>query len=597
MFFMRGATPSEPAASAADPGPVDDAPAIELRELFRRFWPWVRPDVRWLPVSAVLLVLGAFGELVSVWLFKDLIDDVLVPRHFADFWPLASTMLGVAVVAGLLTFAGTYAGTRTAERYMLRLRTDTLAHLHTLPPDTLESRWRGDLVARLTSDIAAIEQMVATGLVEGGVAAVNLLLFAAAAAYLSWPLTLAALVAVPLFVLSTGLFGRRIRDRERLVQRRAGGVTALLEETLRNAVITRTNGQEAREVARVDREGRALLGAELATARVADLYQPFLGFLQLLAGVVVVGVGALELIHGELTLGGLLAFTAVMAQLFEPAQQLAELAPLAGAACASGERVLELHDLTSPVQERPDAHDTGEVRGRLSFENVHAAYPGRHGPLALSGVSFDIHPGEVLAVVGPNGSGKSTLAKLVLRLMDPRTGTIRLDGDDIRDLTLTSLRRVTTLLPQQTALFHASIRDNIAYGRPDASDGDIERAARNASAHDFITALPDGYGTVIGDDGFQLSGGQSQRIAIARAFVRDTPVLVLDEPTTGLDARTVQQLIPPLRRLMAGRTTVLITHEETFLPLADHVLTLQSPGPRVRQAREVRPMNGSRHQA
>lgn len=147
---------------------MDDAPAIELRELFRRFWPWVRPDVRWLPVSAVLLVLGAFGELVSVWLFKDLIDDVLVPRHFADFWPLASTMLGVAVVAGLLTFAGTYAGTRTAERYMLRLRTDTLAHLHTLPPDTLESRWRGDLVARLTSDIAAIEQMVATGLVEGG---------------------------------------------------------------------------------------------------------------------------------------------------------------------------------------------------------------------------------------------------------------------------------------------------------------------------------------------------------------------------------------------------------------------------------------------
>ncbi|MFJ2863869.1 ABC transporter ATP-binding protein [Kitasatospora sp. NPDC087314] len=558
-------------------GPVADSPAITLRQLFRRFWPWVRPDARWLPLSATLLVLGAFGEVVSVWLFKDLIDNVLVPRRFADFWPLAGTMLGAAVVAALLIFAGTYTGTRTAERFMLRLRTGTLAHLHSLPPDTLETRWRGDLVARMTADIATIEQMIATGLVEGAVAAVSLVLFAGAAFYLSWPLTLAALLAAPLFIVTTSFFGRRIRTRERQVQRRAGGVTALLEESLRNAVVTRTCGQEARDVARVHREGKALLDAELASARMADLYQPLLNVLQMLAGLVVVGVGALEVIHGGLTLGGLLAFAAFMAQLFEPVQQLAAIIPLAGAACASGERVLELHDLTSPVHESPTARDTDAVRGRVSFDGVSAVYPGSHDAPVLSDVSFDVSPGKVLAVIGPSGSGKSTLGKLLVRFLDPQGGTVRLDGDDIRELTIASLRRAITLLPQQAPLFHATIRDNIAYGRPDAPQDDIERAARSAGAHDFITALPDGYGTVIGADGFQLSGGQSQRVAIARAFLRDTPVLVLDEPTTGLDPRTVRQLIPPLRRLMAGRTTVLITHDPAFLPLADDVLTLPMP--------------------
>ncbi|MFD7593808.1 ABC transporter ATP-binding protein [Kitasatospora sp. NPDC059812] len=578
--------PEDRAADRAiDQGPVADSPVISLRELFRRFWPWVRPDVRWLPLSAVLLVLGAFGEVVSVWMFKDLIDEVLVPRHFAEFWPLGGTMLAAAAAAALFTFAGTYTGTWIAERYLLRLRTGTLAHLHTLPPDTLETRWRGDLVARMTADIATIEQMVATGLVEGAVASTSLVLFAGAAFYLSWPLTLAALIVAPLFIFTTGFFGRRIRIRERQVQRRAGGVTALLEETLRNVVVTRTCGQEEREVERVHREGKALLDAELSAARMSDLYQPLLNVLQMLAGLVVVGVGALQVIRGELSLGGLLAFAAFMAQLFEPIQQLAGLVPLAGAACASGERLLEIHDLSSPVRESPAARDAGAVRGRVSFEGVHVAYPGSYDAPVLSDVSFDVSPGKVLAVIGPSGSGKSTLAKLLVRFLDPQAGTVRLDGADIQDLTIASLRGAMSFLPQQAQLFHATIRDNIAYGRPDAPQEEIERAARSAGAHGFITALPQGYGTVIGDEGFQLSGGQAQRVAIARAFLRGAPVLVLDEPTTGLDPKTVQQLIPPLRRLMAGRTTILITHDPAFLPLADHVLTLQPPdAPRPRFA-------------
>ncbi|GAB2727243.1 ABC transporter transmembrane domain-containing protein [Kitasatospora kifunensis] len=541
----------------------------------------MRADALWLPVSASLLVLGAFGEVVSVWLFKDLIDNVLVPRHLAAFWPLAVAMVGAAVVSALLSFAGTYTATWVAERYILRLRTATIAHLHTLPPDTLENRWRGDMVARLTSDVSAIEQLVASGLIEGGAALVSLVLFMAAAVYLSWPLTLAALVVAPLFWFATRFFGRRILRRERQVQRRAGAVTAVLEESLRNSVIARTCGQEDREVERVRREGQALLNSELAATRVAGLYPPFLNVLQVVGSLTVVGIGAIELDHGGLTLGGLLAFAAFMTQLFEPAQQLSALAPVAGAAGASAERVLELLDTRSPVVERPTARDARSVAGRVTFRGVRASYPGSPDRPVLTDVSFDIGPGGVLAITGPSGSGKSTLAKLLVRFLDPDAGAVLLDGQDLRDLTLASLRQAITLLPQQAPLFHASIRDNIAYGRPGADPAEIERAARNAGAHDFVMDLPRGYRTEIGIDGFQLSGGQSQRIAIARAFLRSTPVLVLDEPTAGLDQEAAEHVITPLRHLMTGRTTVLITHDEAFARTADHILTLtpQPPAP------------------
>lgn len=555
------------------------ARAVSPVDAVRRFWPWVRPDRYWLVASALLLIAGSAGEVASVWLFKDLIDEVLVPRRFSAFWPLAGLMVGVALVAALLAFVGEYLATWVAERFLLRLRTSVVAHLHSLPPDTLRTRWHGDVVARLTSDISQIEQLVASGLIEAGSALISLLFFATAAVYLSWPLALAAFAAAPVFWLAARLFSARIQTLSREARRRDGSLTAVVEETLSCSPLAHAYNQQEHEVERVRREGEALLRAELATARVAHLYPSLLNVVEVVGGLAVVGLGAFELTRNSLTLGGLLAFAAFLTQLFGPVQELSGLATMFGSASAGAERVIELLDMRSPVRERPGARPLEGVQGRVRCENLTATYPSnRRGPV-LTDVTFSVAPGEVLAVMGPSGAGKSTLAKLLVRFMDPDSGAVRLDDVDLRDVTLTSIRAAVTLLPQQAQLFHATIRDNLAYGRPGASMAEIVQAAKDADAHDFITALPGGYDSTIGEDGFQLSGGQSRRIAIARAFLRATPVLILDEPTAGLDDQAAAHVLGPLRRLMAGRTTILITHDNALARHADAIHILPGPGP------------------
>ena len=578
-------TSSQPiAGGGAGAGPVAIAPAVAFIDIFRRFWPYVRPDWYWLPVSVALLITGAASEVVSIWLFKHLVDDVLVPHHFGMFWPIASAMVGLAAAAALVTFAGEYAVARVGEWFLLRLRTAVAAHVHGLPPDKLDSRWHGDVVARLTSDIFEIEQLVASGLIQALSALITLVFFAGAAVYLSWPLAVAALCTAPLFLGSARFFGTRIQARSRVARSRDGGVTAVVEESLANASLAYAYNQQAHEVERVRSESEALLRSELATARYALLYPSVLSVIELVSALVVIGLGAFELARGELSVGGLLAFAAFLAMIFSPAQQLAGLAATFGASGAAAERVIELLQLRTSVPERAEASELKDVQGQLSCISVSAEYRGR---TVLDGVTLSVDPGQILAVMGPSGSGKSTLAKLLVRFMDPSAGTVLLDGTDLRQVTSASVRQEVTLLPQQSRLFHATIRDNIAYGRPGADEDEIVQAARDADAHSFITALPDGYLTVVGEDGFQLSGGQRQRIAIARAFLRSTPVLVLDEPTAGLDAESVGRLVEPLRRLMKGRTAVLITHDLALAQEADDIFTL--PGPATSPEPESRP--------
>ncbi|WP_158288187.1 ABC transporter ATP-binding protein [Streptomyces sp. ICBB 8177] len=524
--------------------------------------------------AVCLLALGSGGEVVSVWLFKDLVDNVLVPRRLGGFWPLAVGMTAVTAVAALLTFAGDYTARRVAEGFVLRLRTSCVERLHTLPPDTLRARWHGDTVARLTSDVSSVEEFAVSGVIDGASAVISLTVFTAAAFVLSWQLALAVLVTAPVLWWSAHYFGDRIQERSREARCREGRVTAVVEESLANASVAHAYNQRRREVDRVRAEGLGLMRAQLSTVRIAGLYPAVLEVAEVAGGLVVVGVGAIEMVHGQLTLGGLLAFAAFLTQVFGPATELSSLVGEFAEASGSAERVLEIDRLRSPVRERPGAVTLPSVRGELECSDLRASYPAKSGAPLLDGLAFRMAPGEVLAVTGPSGAGKSTLGKLLVRFMDPDTGCIRVDGVDLRDMTLESVRRAVTLLPQSSLVFRASVRDNIAYGRPGASDEEIAWAARAADADGFVRALPHGYATVLGQDGLQLSGGQNRRIALARAFLRAGAILVLDEPTAGLDRTAASRLMTPLRRLMSGRTTVLITHDPDLAGQADTVIAL-----------------------
>lgn len=297
----------------------------------------------------------------------------------------------------------------------------------------------------------------------------------------------------------------------------------------------------------------------MAATRLESMFSPLVNVIELLGVVIVVLFGAYQLSEGNLSVGGLLVFMVFLGRLYGPIRGISGLVNSFYSASAGAERIIEFLDEKPSVTERKDAVELPRAEGRVEFDGVSFGFPGKEA-LALEDVSFSVGPGEVLALVGPSGAGKSTAAKLLLRFYDPDAGAIRLGGHDLRVLSLRSLRENVAALLQETLVFDGTVGENIAYGRPGATGGEIEAAARAADAHDFIMALPDGYETHIGQKGRLLSGGQRQRIAIARAMVRDAPVLVLDEPTTGLDAGSAEKVMQPLRRLMDGRATVVISH-------------------------------------
>ena len=335
----------------------------------------------------------------------------------------------------------------------------------------------------------------------------------------------------------------------------------MAEESLSNAALVQAYGQEDTEVERFHRENLGSYHAEMASVRLKALYTPLIDLIELSGALLVIGLGTWELSQGHLTLGGLLVFMTFLTQLYSPVRGMSRLVNRIHAASAAAERIIEMLDEQPSVAESSSAVKLGRARGRLELEHVTLPLSRRPSETRCRASRSRVEPGEVLALVGPSGAGKSTLAKLLLRFYDPHAGRILLDGQDLRGLTLASVRDNVALVLQETLVFDGTIHENIAYGRRDATRAQVEaRRAIAADAHEFIAALPDGYETEIGQKGRRLSGGQRQRIAIARAMIRDAPVLILDEPTTGVDAESGSRIMGPLRRLMGGRTTIVISH-------------------------------------
>ncbi|WP_202234381.1 ABC transporter ATP-binding protein [Actinacidiphila reveromycinica] len=613
-------------------------PGAAVRTAVRRFWPLTAGDRVWMLVVCCLSLLTALGETAAILLFGELTDGALREGDLDGFWTPAVQWLAVAVVTALLGYLGNSLAALLAERFVLRLRAAVFRHLQTLPPHYFQRHRHGDLVERLTGDVEAVEQMAVSGVLQGVSALLGALLYAAAALWLRWDLALATFLTAPLFLYAAKVLSGRMSAVSRQERRADGALTSVVAEALDNMPFTQAYNRERAEAQRLEGAARAWLRAAVRGARLDEGYRQSIEVVETLCVLGIIGLGAWEISAGRMSLGQLLAFAAFVGYLYPPIRSLGGLALTATAASAGAERLFDILDARPAVRDPevpaaradpagpPGAVDadgtdsppgvvgadgtartvvaagpgagkalgTGEPKspggrgpaaaprlparsggGRLELRGVRFGYPGA-GRSVLRDVSFTAAPGEVVVVTGPSGAGKSTLLALLTRFYDPDAGSILLDGTDLRDLPLDRLREHVTLLPQRAHVLSGSIRENIACGRPGATDAEIERAARAAGAHAFVRALDDGYFTPLAPRSTGLSGGQLQRIAIARALLRDSPVLVLDEPTTGLDASAVHHLLPALRRLSAGRTTVVVSHDMSVAALADRVLVLEA---------------------
>jgi ATP-binding cassette, subfamily B, bacterial len=558
---------------------------MELREIFLRFWPYARPYRRWVPLIVLFAVVASALQAATIWIYKILIDDVLVPRDFELLVWVVLAYLGLTLADGVASFCEEYLSDWVGGRFMVSLRTEFFSHLQSLSLSFFERRSLGDMLSRLSDDIEEIEEFVISEMASTLTYIFQFVFFVGALFYLQWHLALVSLIVLPLFLVVARYFSRRMGGATREERRRLGSVSAVAEESLSNAALVQAYNQQEYEVSRFHKENEASFAAEMKATRLDALFSPLVDIIQVLGVGVVIGVGTWELSQGRLTIGGLIVFLVYLSQLYGPIRGLSELLSTFYEASAGAERVIEFFDQKPSVRERKDAITLTHAQGHIEFDSVDFRYPGKKRKaqgkkrLALSEVSFEVGPGEVLALVGPSGSGKSTITKLLLRFYDPNKaggGAIRLDGHDLRELSLNSLRDNVAVLLQETLVFAGSVRENIAYGKPGgASEKEIIAAAKAADAHKFIKALPEGYETLIGQKGRLLSEGQRQRVAIARAMIRDAPILVLDEPTTGLDAKSSETVMEPLGRLMEGRTTIVISHNLLTVREATNIVVLE----------------------
>jgi ATP-binding cassette subfamily B protein len=453
------------------------------------------------------------------------------------------------------------------------LRNDVYRHLQRLSFSFYDEAQSGQIITKVLEDTAVIRQffgmalrsMLITGLLMIGVAVVLIVL--------DWHLALVTLIIMPVIAFVAVLMGVRLRPLFRLVQDRFGTVTDRMQENLAGVRVVRSFAREPYELARFTQAAREFNAANMTAIRIWAFRNGFLHFLTMLSTAIVLLYGGWQVIAGLVTIGTLVAFSRYLALLAEPLQNLGMIVNIIARTIASGERVYTILDVKPEIVSKAGAITLDPMRGHVRFERVSFGY-GRHQPV-LHDIDLDARPGSVVALFGPTGAGKTTITALIPRFYDVTSGRVLIDGHDVRDLDLDSLRRQVGIVLQETLLFSATLRENIAFGRPDAHEAEIIAAARAARAHDFILDLPDGYDAMIGERGVNLSGGQKQRIAIARALLLNPRILILDDATASVDTETEYQIQLALKELMHGRTTFIIAQRLLSLKQADEIIVLE----------------------
>ncbi|MGE5507703.1 MAG: ABC transporter ATP-binding protein [Chitinophagales bacterium] len=547
---------------------------MDRRATGLRLLSYIRPYLRpFLTALFAMVVLAAINLSVPYLFGQTLIDRILLQTRSRTYLTLLAVgIVFLYVVRGLFMYGYTYLTSFVGFRVVTDLRRALFVKMQDLSLAFHERHRTGELIARVTNDTMLVHQAVAMGLGDLLLQGLQLSGTLVAVFLLHWRLALTAIVVFPLMALVINRFGRVIRRASRNMQERVAELTTVLQEALAGIRIVKAFTMEEHQADRFTRQNEASFGASLKSAQVGATLSPTVDFLFVTAVALVLWFGGSEVLAGRLTTGKLIAFFGYLALAANPLAALSRVYQALQQALAAGERIFSILDAEPEVGEKPGAKPLPPLAGRVVFEQVSFAYG--DGPPVLSGIDLTVEPGKVVALVGPSGAGKTTLVNLLPRFYDPTGGRILVDGHDLREVTLESLRRQVGVVPQETMLFGVTVRENIAFGRPGASEEEIVAAAKAANAHDFILGLPQGYDTVLGERGESLSGGQRQRIAIARALLRDPRLLILDEATSALDTEAERVVQEALERLMRGRTTFVIAHRLSTVQFADQIVVL-----------------------
>jgi ABC-type multidrug transport system fused ATPase/permease subunit len=519
------------------------------------------------------LVAATLTALAPPYLAKLVIDDGIRQKDVHTL----TIVVGLFVIAGVLNLvtssAQTYFTGWTGERILADLRNTLFRHLQRLSLGYYERNRAGVIISRLTNDVEALDQLVTDGVTT--LIQSTLFLFGTSIIlfFLDWRLALATLTVMPLMFVATAIFRVRSARAYRAVRERLGLVTATLAEDISGMRVVQAFRRERANQRNFEEVNAHYRQANQTTVTLNGLYFPFVDFLSALATAIVLGYGGYLVFGGSLTVGTLFAFVLYLSNFFDPVQQLSQLYNTFLAAVAALDKIMDVMDEEPEVRDKPDARDLDRIEGHVRFEGVRFGYA--TGPEVLHGIDLDVPAGTTVALVGHTGAGKSTIAKLLARFYDPVEGRITIDGADLRDVSQASLRRQLGVVPQEGFLFAGTVRDNIAFGRPDADPADVAAAAKAVGAHEFILALEDGYETNLQERGTRLSLGQRQLVAFARALLADPRILILDEATSSVDIGTEQRIESALRTLLADRTAFVIAHRLSTIRDADLIVVLE----------------------
>ena len=541
--------------------------------LYFRALKYVKPYILRGICAAICTAIAAGGTAYLPWIIKDMVDQVLKEKNTEMLNYIVISIIVVFIIRGIAFYGQSYLMNYVGQRVIIDIRKAVFEKLQRLSLDFYDKNKTGTIMSYVTNDVNALQSAMVENVVEMVTESVILIASIVMMIYLDWRLFLVTFSTFPVVLLFIDQFGKRIRKSGSRIQEASADITSVLQETVSSARVIKSFVREEYEINRFDKENMNNFRANMKYAQLSATLTPTIEFVAAVGVTIILWYGGNSVIDGTITAGSLVAFLTYAVNISNPIKRLSRVIGNIQRAMAAAQRVFDVLDLPESIKNLPEAKALPTVKGQVSFNNVSFSY--NPGEQVLNNVSFSVKPGEMIAFVGPSGAGKSTVASLLPRFYDVTDGSITIDGEDIRRVTLDSLREQVGIVPQETVLFNGSVYDNILYGRLDATKEEVEAAAKAANAHNFIMELPNGYQTMLGDRGVNISGGQRQRISIARAILKNPQILILDEATSALDTESERVVQEALDRLMIGRTSFVIAHRLSTIKNADKIMVLE----------------------